>query len=95
MTEMTDKETLKKQVERQVNRLQQAEKQRSTLLAQTVYLGTIGLLIALPIVVGAYLGHWLDQQEALRYSTSWTVSLILLGVFIGAMNVYLFIKRNP
>jgi ATP synthase protein I len=28
------------------------------------------------------------------YSIRWTVSLILLGVFVGAVNVYLFIRER-
>ena len=45
------------------------------------------------MIAGAYLGHWLDGL-ADGYSIRWTMSLILLGVFIGAMNVYLFIRER-
>jgi ATP synthase protein I len=47
----------------------------------------------LPVVGGAYLGQWLDSLLA-GYSIRWTVSLILLGVFLGAVNVYLFIRER-
>jgi ATP synthase protein I len=83
---------LKTQVERQAERMKRAERERPTLLGQTVYLGTLGLLIVLPVVGGAYLGSWLDGLVA-GYSTRWTVSLIVLGVFVGAVNAYLFIKE--
>jgi ATP synthase protein I len=83
---------LRKQVERQARRMKKAEQERPTLIGQTVYIGTLGLLLILPVVGGAYLGHWLDSLVA-GYSIRWTVSLILLGVFIGALNVYLFIKE--
>jgi ATP synthase protein I len=89
---MTDKNELRKRVERQAQRMRKAERERPTLLAQTVYVGTLGLLIVLPVVGGAYLGHWLDTL-APDYSARWTVSLILLGVFIGAVNVYLFVRE--
>lgn len=89
---MDSHQDLKKQVERQAQRMKKAERERPTLVGQTVYIGTLGLLIALPVVGGAYLGHWLDSLIA-GYSIRWTVSLILLGVFIGALNVYLFIKE--
>ena len=42
----------------------QAEKERPTLLAQTVFLGTLALLFVLPVVGGAYLGHWIDGLQA-------------------------------
>ena len=83
---------LKTQVERQAERMKRAERERATLLGQTVYLGTLGLLIVLPVIGGAYLGSWLDGLVA-GYSTRWTVSLIVLGVFVGAVNAYLFIKE--
>ena len=72
--------------------MKKAEHDRPTLLAQTAYIGTLGLLIVLPIVAGAYLGHWLDSHVT-GYSIRWTVSLIILGVIIGAINVYLYIKE--
>ncbi|WP_455203022.1 AtpZ/AtpI family protein [Kaarinaea lacus] len=80
------------QVERQARRMKKAEQERPTLIGQTVYVGTLGLLFVLPVVGGAYLGHWLDSLAA-GYSMSWTMSLILLGVMVGAVNVYLFIKE--
>ena len=89
---MTDKKDLKQQIERQAHRMKKAEHEQPTLLAQTVYVGTLGLLFVLPVVLGAYLGHWLDTQ-ATGYSIRWTVSLILLGVFMGAINAYLHIRE--
>lgn len=80
-------------VEKDIARKAKAERERRTLLAQTVYLGTIGVMIALPIVFGAYLGRWLDERLT-GFSFSWTVSLILVGVFIGALNVYLLLREN-
>ena len=85
-------EDLRKQVERQAQRMKKAERERPTLMGQTVYIGTLGLLFVLPVIGGAYLGQWLDSLEA-GYSIRWTTSLILVGVFVGALNVYLFIRE--
>ncbi|MDG6773826.1 AtpZ/AtpI family protein [Thiomicrorhabdus sp. ZW0627] len=90
---MTDEERLEERIEDQVRRIKKAETERPTLLAQTIYLGVLGLLFVIPVIGGAYLGNWLDSLELGDYSFSWTISLILSGVFIGAMNVILFIKR--
>jgi ATP synthase protein I len=87
------KEQLRKRVELQAQRMRQAEKDRPTLLSQTVYIGTLGLLFVLPVVGGAYLGRWLDGL-AEGYSIRWTLSMILLGVIIGGVNVYLFIQER-
>jgi ATP synthase protein I len=89
---MSESNRLRQRLEQQARRLKKAEDERRSLLAQTVYVGTLGLLLALPVIGGAYLGRWLDSLAA-GYSTRWTVSLIVLGVFIGAVNVYLFIRE--
>lgn len=83
---------LRRRVEQQARRMRQAEKERSTLLAQTVYIGTLGLLFVMPVIAGAYLGHWLDGMAA-GYSVRWTIGLLLLGILVGAVNVYLFIRE--
>lgn len=90
---MENGERLRQNIEKQAQRMVQAEKDRPTLLAQTVFLGTLALLFVLPVVGGAYLGQWIDSQLA-GYSYRWTVSLLLLGVFVGGMNVYLYIRKN-
>jgi len=72
--------------------MKKAERDRPTLIGQTVYIGTLGLVFVLPVVCGAYLGQWLDSLVP-AYSVRWTISLIMLGVFIGAMNVYFLIRE--
>ena len=89
---MGSQDDLRKRAEQQAQRMEKAEHERPTLLAQTVYIGTLGLLFVLPMVGGAYLGLWLDGLVA-GYSTLWTMSFLFIGVMIGAINVYLFIKE--
>jgi len=89
---MTDtNEQLRQKIERQARRMRQARKEQPTLLAHTVYVGTLGLLFTLPVVGGAYLGRWLDSLLE-GYSVRWTLSLIITGVVVGAVNVYLFVR---
>lgn len=90
---MKDREReLRERIERQARRMKRAERERPTLIAQTIYLGTLGLVFVLPVVGGAYLGSWLDGL-ATGYSTRWTLSLIFLGVLVGAINVYLLVRE--
>ena len=89
---MSNNERLRKRVEQQARRMKQAEKDRPTLISQTVYIGTLGLVFVLPVVGGAYLGRWLDSLVE-GYSIRWTLSLLILGIIIGAANVYLFIRE--
>lgn len=86
-------EELRKRVEKQVKRMQRAEKERPTLLAQSVFMGTLTLLFVLPMIVGAYLGNWLDEM-AQGYSIKWTIGLIFIGLVIGIANVYLYIREH-
>jgi len=85
-------EKLEAQVDRQARRIKQAEKDKRTLLGQTVYLGTLGLMFVLPVIGGAYLGQWLDSLSA-GYEVHWTVSMIVLGVVVGGVDVYLFLRE--
>ena len=89
---MKSENQLKEEVTRQIRRMKQAEEDRPTLLRQTVYLGTLGLLFVVPVIIGAYVGQWLDGLVP-GYSMRWTLSLIVLGVGIGAMSVYLNVRE--
>jgi len=93
MKDDIDAEKLKASVESQAGRIRKAARARRTLLADTIYLGTLGLIFVLPVVAGAYLGNWLDNRIK-GYSFSWTVTLIVLGVFVGAIDVYLFVREG-
>ena len=88
-----DRRKLTDRVELQSKRIQQAEQDRPTLLAQTRFLGTLGVLFVLPMIAGAYFGRWLDSLAS-GYSVQWTVSMIFLGVVVGAVNVYLFVRES-
>lgn len=83
---------LRRSLEKQIGRLRKAERERPTLLSQTVYLGTVGLLFVLPVIGGAYLGRWLDELSE-NFSARWTLSLIFVGVVFGAVNVYFYIRE--
>lgn len=90
---MDNSERLRDKIEKQAKRMDQAQKDKPTLLAQTVFLGTLALLFVLPVAGGVYLGRWIDTQMA-GYSYRWTISLLSGGVLIGAINVYLYIRKN-
>ena len=63
------------------------------MLAQSIFLGTLGLVFVLPVVAGAYLGRWIDDQLE-GYSVRWTITLLLAGVGVGLVNVYLFVRER-
>jgi len=90
---MKNREELRKKIERQVKRMSQVDRDKPTLLAQTVFLGTLALLFILPVAGSVYFGRWIDVQMP-DYSYRWTISLLLLGLLVGITNVYLYIRKN-
>jgi ATP synthase protein I len=90
---MKNGERLQHNIEKQAQRMAQADRERPTLLAQTVFLGTLALLFVVPVVAGAYLGRWIDSQLS-GYSYRWTVSLLVAGLMVGGWNVYLYIQKH-
>jgi ATP synthase protein I len=90
---MHEGERLKRTIETQAKRMAQADRDRPTLLAQTVFLGTLALLFVVPVVGGAYLGHWIDSQIA-GYSYRWTMSGLIGGILLGGINVYVYIRSH-
>jgi len=77
-----DDEKLRETLPRQIRRLRRARRA-----------GVLGMLLAVPLVMGAYLGRWLDERSP-GYSVRWTINLILLGLAVGIYNVYRFFKEH-
>jgi ATP synthase protein I len=48
--------------------------------------GLIGWSVAVPTLVGAALGIWIDRRYPSPYS--WTLMLLLLGLVIGCFNAW-------
>ena len=86
-------EKLEQEVKLHAERMKKAEQESHTVLAYTTYIGTLGLVFVLPVIGGAYLGRWLDSLIA-GYSIRWTLSMLFLGIIIGAMNVYFLVRTK-
>lgn len=84
---------LKQAIERDNTRMEREEKRTTSLLGMLLYGGTLGILLILPILAGAYLGSWIDSRMS-GYSVAWTVGLILLGIIFGVWNVYRYLKEH-
>lgn len=80
-------------VRRDQQRDDTARRKRHGAWRYTVMLGTVAVMLVLPAVAGAYLGQWLDSGQS-TFSSRWTVSLIVVGVVVGAYNAYAFIKEH-
>lgn len=90
---MTQRQQFRESVERDSEQQRQAEQQNPGLFGMLWYGGVLGLLLAIPMVGGAYLGRWLDSLNP-EFGTRWTVSLIVLGVAVGVWNVIWYIREH-
>jgi ATP synthase protein I len=54
----------------------------------------VGWTVALPTVMGALLGLWLDRHRPSRHS--WTLILLVAGLMLGCATAWQWLKkRNP
>lgn len=80
-------------VRRQARRIDRARRERRGLIGQSLYLGTLGIVFVLPLVVATYLGLWVDEQLP-GYSVRGTLSGIFIGLVVGAIDVYLIVREG-
>jgi ATP synthase protein I len=92
VTENSDR--LQKEVDLRVQRLQSQSSRNGHWVRETRHLGTLSLLMVMPIIGGAYLGLFLDKKSS-GYSIYFTIAGLLLGVAGGLTSVFLFLKRTP
>lgn len=85
-------EKWRRDVARDSERLKRAEKAKRSMLAQSVFLGSLSVLFVVPLLAGAYLGEWLDSRGE-GYTVRWTMNLIILGLALGVCNVVFFIRK--
>lgn len=54
--------------------------------------GLVGWAVAIPTLVGIGLGWWIDRTWQTRYS--WTLMLLVGGIFLGMFNAWQWISRE-
>ena len=54
--------------------------------------GLVGWAVAIPTVLGIFLGVWIDIKWPSQYS--WTLMLLVLGLIIGCMNAWFWVNRQ-
>jgi ATP synthase protein I len=55
--------------------------------------GMVGWAVALPTLAGIALGVWLDRSWPVG-QVSWTLTLLFLGVALGALNAWYWVRRE-
>ena len=54
--------------------------------------GLVGWSVAVPTVIGVAVGVWIDKTWPGRYS--WTLMGLVLGVIVGCINAWYWVKRE-
>lgn len=54
--------------------------------------GLVGWSVAIPTVIGIGLGIWIDTKWPSPYS--WTLMFLIIGVLVGCVNAWYWIKRE-
>ncbi len=55
-------------------------------------MGLIGWSVAIPSLLGAALGLWLDSR--FPGNVSWTLTILLLGLVLGCVNAWHWVRRE-
>jgi ATP synthase protein I len=54
--------------------------------------GLVGWSVAIPMVVGIFIGVWIDLERPSAYS--WTLMLLVIGLLAGCANAWFWIQRE-
>lgn len=55
-------------------------------------MGLIGWSVAIPTLLGAALGIWLDEKHPGRHS--WTLALLVAGLVLGCFNAWRWVAKE-
>jgi ATP synthase protein I len=55
-------------------------------------MGLIGWSVAIPTLLGAALGQWLDRR--FPGDRSWTLALLVAGLMIGCLNAWFWVSKE-
>lgn len=85
-------ERMIRQVESRQASALRAQSEKGDVWRSLAILGLVGWSVAVPTLVGAALGAWIDHRWPSRFS--WTLMLLISGLVLGCTNAWLRIKRD-
>ncbi|MDD3617973.1 MAG: AtpZ/AtpI family protein [Desulfobulbaceae bacterium] len=54
--------------------------------------GMVGWAVAIPTVVAAFIGVWIDLRWPSKYS--WTLMLLFIGLILGCLNAWYWVQKE-
>lgn len=55
-------------------------------------MGLVGWSVAVPTLIGIFLGIWIDSTGSRRFS--WTLMLLIGGIALGCINVWYWLRKE-
>ena len=92
MSEPTDQDPLVRAI-----RLRDARARRLALegdgsvMRRLAQIGVLGWIIVVPILLGVFIGRWLDQR--FQSGLFWTAPLLMLGAVLGCWSAWRWMQR--
>lgn len=88
-----EREAFSRQVGEKAARKQKAQRH----VTRTIWyglgmMGLIGWSVAVPTLLGAALGIWLDKHYPVQHS--WTLSLLFIGLLLGFINAWHWVAKE-
>lgn len=88
MNKNEEKKSFEEHIGRKASWMQKWHK-KGILWETVIVVGAIGWMVALPMVIGGYVGSYMDKNiQASTGGVSWTVTFIILGLFIALYSVW-------
>jgi len=93
MADQQRPDELGKRVKRKVRRKQLARKnsERTAWFGLGMF-GLVGWSVAVPTLIGIAIGLWLDERWPGK--ASWTLTLLIIGIALGCLNAWYWIKQE-
>ena len=93
MPEPPPEEQFRRHVGRKAQRRLRAQReQQRTVWFSLGLFGMVGWSVTIPTLIGVALGVWLDRHFPSR--VSWTLTLLFVGLVIGCMNAWYWVKQE-
>lgn len=87
---VNEKKKFSGHIEESARGLIKSRKDKGSFWQYVSIFGIGGWLFVVPIVVGAYLGRYLDKK--IKVGVSWTLLLIFIGIVAGAFNFWRYMS---
>jgi len=87
-----DKRTWPEEVGAKERRKLRARKEERGVWFGLGMFGLVGWSVAIPTLIAIALGVWLDSRWETR--TSWTLTGVFVGVAVGCLNAWYWVKRE-